>query len=336
MRGRPPRAEGFSASWLRQREPFDAVARAAAADRLRLETRLAAWRGPADSPLRVVDLACGTGANLRWLAPRLGGEQQWLVVDHDAALLRRWPDGAAAGAVQPVEGDAQGRHRRAGRSADDGCGVSAVDGGRAATLHVGTAGFRAAIVRRRLDLARSLERLPWGAARLVTASALLDLVSRAWLERLVTAAVGARVALLMALTVDGRHLWAPRDVDDAVVGALFEAHQRRDKGFGVPALGACAVPALATALRCNGYRVHGARSDWVLDARRDPAALALQRAMVDGIAQAAIEQAPAAAARVRAWLQRRHALAPCSVLRVGHRDLLALPPVGESRKRQRS
>jgi hypothetical protein len=62
-----------------------------------------------------------------------------------------------------------------------------------------------------------------------------------------------------------------------------------------------------------------------LDGRADAAAQALQRALVDGMAAAAAQQSPDAAARVQAWRQRRQVLAPRSVLRVGHRDVLALP-----------
>ncbi len=298
----PTPADSFSATWLQQREPFDARARDSAAPRLALASRLAALRPPGDTPWRVMDLACGTGANLRWLAPRLGGAQQWLVVDHDAALLRCWPRMLAA---------AQGR------------APQRVAAGQ--PLRFAAPGVEAQVLRRRLDLAQQLEALPWPAAHLVTASALLDLVSASWLQRLTAAATASRVALLLALSVDGRHVWAPRDPFDAAVGARFAAHQQRDKGFG-PARGAQAVPMLQRLLQAAGYRVHLARSDWWLDGRSDSAALALQRALVDGIAGAACEQDPAAAAAVQAWRQRRQALAPRSTLRVGHLELLALPP----------
>jgi hypothetical protein len=301
----------FTAEWLCLREPFDAIARDVAASRLKLREQLAYLSANASGPLRVIDLACGTGANLRWLAPRLGGDQQWLVVDHDAALLHRWPQCLAAAR----EGASSTPRQRSPHH----------DTRLASPIRWHGPGFDAAIIRRRLDLARHLERLPWHAAQLVTASALLDLVSVGWLHRLMTAAVSARVALLMALTVDGRHVWAPRDADDGEVAALFAAHQHRDKGFEGPALGADAGPALERALHAAGYRVHVARSDWQLDGR-NVRARALLHALIDGMAGAAQEQQPRAAALVQAWRQRRLALAPGGTLRVGHVDLLALPP----------
>jgi len=279
----------FSADWLALREPFDRAAREASAP---LVQALRA-RGPAQGPWRVMDLGCGTGANLRWLAPRLGGEQQWLVLDHDAALLRRW-------ARQP--------------------GFEAAGGGR---LRWQGPGFAAEVVRRQTDLAQGLAALPWSAAQLVTASALLDLVGEAWLTELADRATGARAALCLALSVDGRHAWGPTDVLDGTVNALFAAHQRRDKGLG-PALGAQAVPSLVRLLRARGYRVRLARTDWRIASASDPSG-AMQRALIDGLARAAAEQAPAQAAALQAWRHRRLAQAAAGRLVVGHLDVFAWP-----------
>lgn len=272
----------FSAGWLQQREPFDRAAREEAAKRLQLAVRLRALAPAAGTPWRVIDLGCGTGANQRWLAPRLGGAQQWLVVDHDAGLLSGWP---------PML-----------------CGP----------------GFEASTVCQRMDLSQHLETLPWHAAHLVTASALLDLVSAGWLQRLVALAAGARAAMLFSLSVDGRHRWEPEDPQDMTVGRLFALHQRRDKGLG-PALGAAAFPALRRALHGRGYRVFSAPSDWWLHSHHGPQATALHHALIDGIAHAASEQDPASTAALEAWRQRRHALAASGGLSVGHVDVLALP-----------
>ncbi|MBL0919303.1 MAG: class I SAM-dependent methyltransferase [Hydrogenophaga sp.] len=287
-------AARFSADWLALREPFDAAARERSAALVR---RLQARR-PEDGPWRVIDLGCGTGANLRWLAPRLGGPQQWLVVDRDASLLRRW-------SAQP------GFTRRP-------------DGG----LRRDTPGGPVEVRRQRADLAidTDLDALPWRAAHLITASALLDLAGAAWLQRLAALAATSRAALLFALNVDGRHRWTPADAGDARVAHLFAAHQRRDKGLG-PALGPQAAFVFAQHLRERGWRVSLARSDWWIGPGSSPADSGpMQRAMVDGMARAAIEQAPAGAATVTAWQHRRLDAAAHGALRVGHVDLLALPP----------
>jgi SAM-dependent methyltransferase len=290
--------EGFSAEWLGQREPFDAAARTAAAGPLQLQAWLDTLRPSAGAPWRVIDLACGTGANLRWLAPRLGGPQEWLVVDHDAALLRCWPERL---------------------------GVVADPDAMQTPLSFSGRGFQATIVRQQVDLAKGLETLPWHAAHLVTASALLDLVSAAWLQRLVTAAVAARVAMLFTLSVDGRHEWMPGDPLDSTVSRLFGEHQLRDKGFG-PALGADAVPSLQRVLRGSGYRLFSAPSDWRIGGQDGPQAATLQRALVDGMASAASEQDPLSSAEIETWRQRRHEWTASGSVRVGHLDLIALPP----------
>ena len=77
---------GFSADWLSLRADADARARSAG-----ITARTAAWAVARTRvigrPLAIVDLGCGTGSNLRFLAPRLPVAQRWLLADHDAGLL---------------------------------------------------------------------------------------------------------------------------------------------------------------------------------------------------------------------------------------------------------
>jgi len=72
---------GFSAEWLALREPVDAASRNA-----ELTARLLDWQQTLDH-LSVLDLGSGTGANYRFLAPRLSGDPHWRLVDHDPVLL---------------------------------------------------------------------------------------------------------------------------------------------------------------------------------------------------------------------------------------------------------
>ncbi len=286
---------GFSTDWLALREPFDAAARAEADA---VAATAAGWLGPA--PRHIVDLACGTGANLRTLAPRLGRGQHWRLVDHDAALLAALPEVL---------------HRWAGRH---GCAVARSAGG---TLVIDGPGFDATVVCQRLDLARELSALPLPPGALVTASALLDLVSAPWLDGLIAWAAPARATLLFSLNVDGRVAWQPADASDEPVQAAFAAHQRRDKGFG-PALGPTAVAEAMARLRAAGWLVESARSDWRIDGAQSPAML---QALVDGTAAAALEQAPGLHDTVLAWQQRRSAARPATRLVIGHGDLAARP-----------
>ena len=72
---------GFSADWLALREPADHAA-------INILVRAACVRAFAERELvRIVDLGCGTGSNLRSLAPALGAHQRWTLIDHDPVLL---------------------------------------------------------------------------------------------------------------------------------------------------------------------------------------------------------------------------------------------------------
>ncbi|HEX5078507.1 MAG TPA: class I SAM-dependent methyltransferase, partial [Geminicoccaceae bacterium] len=177
----------FAADWLALREPHDRAARSGA-----LAGRFAKALGPAP---RLVDLGCGTGANLRWLGPRLAPGQRWLCLDRDRDLLAR--------------------------------AEAALDGWRAEVGWRGEVRFEA------LDLAIGSDSLALDGVA-VTASALLDLASAAWLDAL--AARLRRSPVLIALSFDGRLAWQPALAEDERVRARFLRHQRRDKGFG-PALG---------------------------------------------------------------------------------------------------
>jgi hypothetical protein len=162
-----------------------------------------------------------------------------------------------------------------------------------------------------LDLARALPEV--GVWTGITAAALLDLASAAWLDRLARWCRG--VPVLIALTVDGRLIWQPEEPEDGAVRERFFAHQRSDKGFG-PALGADAAPYLAERLEAEGQRVVLERSDW----RLGPATTALLGPTLEGIIAVqdpAIERWAAARRRQLATGQLR--------LTVGHVDLLALP-----------
>jgi hypothetical protein len=175
---------------------------------------------------------------------------------------------------------------------------------------------------RQLDLARDLELLADQAVDLITASALIDLVSEAWLRRLVAWRASAGAALHIVLSYDGRLVWQPADDGDAEVCDLVNRHQQVDKGFGL-ALGPKAVAALSAMLADAGGELLIEPSDWDLEEGNHE----LQLALANGHAMAAMQMAPERAGTLSAWAGRRRAAIRegRSRLRIGHLDLLFLP-----------
>lgn len=269
--------ESFSADWLTLREPTDHAARDES-----LVTTLAARLAEPGTSTRGVDLAAGTGSNVRYLLPRLASLTHWSLVDHDPGLLTEATFRLAA------HQDARGR----------------------------------TFAPRRADL-NDLATLPIDGAALVTASALLDLVSSDWMRAFARRCRETGVHVLCTLSYDGRLTCEPPDPLDARVRTLVNAHQRTDKGFGA-ALGPEATDAAAAAFRAEGFDVTVATSDWVLDG----AQAELQRQLIAGWAGAARDMAPDEAAAIEGWRGRRLAAVAdgTSRVRVGHGDLLAIPP----------
>jgi SAM-dependent methyltransferase len=263
---------GFSADWLTLREPYDMRARNPTV----LDAAAAALKPR--SPVRVVDLACGTGSTLRALSPRLPARQNWKLIDNDLDLLAR-------ATSTPLAKDTA---------------VTAIP----------------------LDLSRDLEAALDGAIDLVAISALLDLVSDTWLDRLAAAVAARSIPLYAALSYDGRTGFTPPDPFDAAIAAAVNAHQRTDKGFG-PALGPAAAAFAIARFEALGYSVVQGASDWAMG----PDDRDMQTEILAGWASAAHEMGALSLADITAWHTRRRdaVAAGCSSLRVGHVDFFAAP-----------
>lgn len=176
---------------------------------------------------------------------------------------------------------------------------------------------------RQMDL-RSLDPALFAKRHLVTASALLDLVSESWLRSLAQHCRAVGASALFTITYNGRSSCDPAEPEDDWVRGLLNRHQKRDKGLGGPAKGpdapACAERCFADA----GYRVDRQPSDW----RLGPDEADMQRMLIDGWAAAAVEMAPERASAIARWRARRlaHVDAGRSQILVGHDDLAAWLP----------
>lgn len=232
--------------------------------------------------LVVHDLACGSGSMGRWLAPLLPGSQLWVMHDRDPHLL----EAAAANPPGP---------------AADGAEV---------------------VVETQLSDITRLCPEDLAGATLITASALLDLMTGDELGRLVDLCAAVGCPVLLTLSVVGRIALAPADPLDRCVAAAFDAHQRRTT-VGGRLLGPDAVAAAAERFRRLRADVLVRPSPWRLGA--DDADLAAE--WLTGWLDAACDWKPNLAAGIDAYARRRLAQARAGQLAVtvDHADLLVLP-----------
>jgi hypothetical protein len=163
-------------------------------------------------------------------------------------------------------------------------------------------------------------------ATLVTASALLDLLTEDELAGLVTVCVGAGCPILLTLSVVGHVEVTPADPLDCRVAAAFDAHQRRTTERG-RLLGPDAVAFAVEEFGRRGAEVLVRPSPWRLGALQ--ADLAAE--WFTGWVGAACEQRVELAAETDVYTRRRLAQATAGQLAVtvDHADLLVLP-LGQS------
>lgn len=237
---------------------------------------------PATGTHVIHDLACGTGSFGRWLAPLLPGPQRWVLHDLDESLLE------AAAAKPPPH-------------ALDGSPVS--------------------VETRRSDVTR-LQPDDLADATLVTASALLDLLTREELDQLIDVVGEAACPVFLSLTVVGRVELAPAHPLDSRVASAFDDHQGRATVRG-RLLGPGAVAAAEAGFRRQGAEVLIRPTPWRLGAAQSE----LASEWFTGWIAAACEQSAELASNAGAYARRRLAQARAGELdvTVGHADLLVLP-----------
>jgi SAM-dependent methyltransferase len=161
-----------------------------------------------------------------------------------------------------------------------------------------------------------------GDATLLTASALLDMLTADELGRLVDLCVGVGRPVLVTLSVTGEVTFTPEDALDARLRDAFNAHQRRNRGAG-RLLGPDAAAAAVDRFARHGCEVRTTPSLWSLGADRPE----LARAWFEGWVGAAVEQQPGLASVVPDYRERRLGQLADGRLTVmvHHLDLLALP-----------
>ncbi|MGO1850275.1 SAM-dependent methyltransferase [Microbacterium sp.] len=236
-----------------------------------------------EAPIIAHDLGSGTGSMMHWLAPMLPGPQSWHLHDRDAQLLQR-----AADAPRPF---------------DHGGSVVSV------STRVGA-----------LD---DLDPEDLRGASLITASALLDVLTEDELRAVVSHCVAGGAPVLFALTVTGDVAVTPADPLDDDLRAAFNAHQQRVHA-GVHLLGPTALDRARALFDSAGWEVRSVDTPWRLG-WHTPRLLSEWLAVWT---DAAVEQRPQLRSAAADYRARRTAQARAGALSVDvhHQDLMAWPP----------
>lgn len=287
---------GFSSQWLSLRESADHRARHAGLLQevhQYFEKNQPKSGKSAQVPLRITDLGCGTGSNLRALAQGFPAYQHWTLIDYDPALLKAARESLIKWADQILApGDDAGTNPT----------LRFLKNGKQITVHF-----------MQVDLAKNIETVLATETDLVTAAAFFDLVSPEWITRFCQS---LKAPLFTVLTYDGTEKWTPPHFADQAVLNAFHAHQATDKGFGLSA-GPGAIELIKAQLSARSFNIRLAKSPWLLETGQDQA---LMQALAAGSAAAVAQTHQVSTADLNAWQSARMQAQGCEI---GHWDLFA-------------
>jgi SAM-dependent methyltransferase len=209
----------FSADWLDLRESTDHASR-------NLEVLKAVQQHFTQDELFITDIGCGTGSNLRGLAPLLRAKtQHWTLVDYDEKLLLA----------------AEKRLSTWLKTQDKAIKITYLQA----------------------DLNKDLDKVLARKTDLLTAAAFFDLTSEVWINHFVKALAPHSIPFYTILTYDGFEAWSPAHPQDKAVLDAFHADQKTDKGFGIAA-GPEANNVLMNAFKAHDYSLKTGKSPWVI------------------------------------------------------------------------
>jgi SAM-dependent methyltransferase len=280
----------FSVKWLNTRYPFDVAARNSEVEKAALMAL------PPDRDLRLLDLGAGTGNSCRYFIPKLPQNQEWLLVELN-------PDLIEAAKQQLVEfAKAEGYKRL---PSDDGLKFKGKK-----TIHIRFLQHSFLHLNDVLDLS---------GFDLVTAGAVIDLLSTDMLEQLVQQFIGHVAPFLATINFVGL-LFDQATDRDRQYAALYMQHMQRERPFG-RALGAHCIPFLESWLLIRDIPFLSGASDWMIR----PEDTAMHAFQLDFMEEAITEMlaCPEAGEKLQEWLAQKRAASKAGQLsfRVQHFDI---------------
>lgn len=224
----------FSTSWLAHRFAFDAEARNPLVEKIALKSL------PHGQPARILDLGAGTGNNCRYFIPRIEQAQKWVLVELNADLRKEAMDSLSKlGEERGYQ--VQREHNRL-----------MWEGPKQVEIQLLDASF--------LQLDTILESETFD---LALAGAVLDLLSKKLLVKLLDALHHRKIPLLATLNICGMK-FDNATAEDMHYTKLYLQHMERPQPFG-QALGSSCITFLKNWLGAQKRRFLIDSSDWIVD-----------------------------------------------------------------------
>jgi len=291
----------FTSEWLALREPVDHRSR----NTKLLDSvinHLQHIESTRSGSIHIVDLGCGSGSNLRALAPVFNEVQEWTLVDSDPKLLSsahtallRWSDDST---VDKTDFQSPANQTPWPK------------------LILRKNNKKIIVNFQCADLSNEVHLPIMAKTDLVTAAAFFDLTSDSWLRKFCWT---LSKPLYATLSYNGAETWDPQGPSDQAVLQAFHLHQRTDKGFGAAA-GPNAASLLINFLTDRHFQIEVADSPWVMNE--------LDRPLIDqlalGIADAVKDTGLVPIETIEHWLQSKNNVSQCVV---GHTDIFACPGI---------
>ena len=287
----------FTAEWLALREPVDHRSRNPKL-LASVSAHLQHIESTRSGSIHIVDLGCGSGSNLRALAPVFNDVQEWTLVDSDPKLLL-----AAQAALLKWSEDSTIIKSQLQISAYEPLGTKLILKKHNKEIIVN---FHCA------DLSKEVHLPIMATTDLVTAAAFFDLTSDDWLRKFCHT---LSKPLYATLTYNGVEAWDPQGPSDQSVLEAFHFHQRTDKGFGAAA-GPDAASLLINFLTSRHFRVDVADSPWAMNELDRP----LIDQLVAGTAAAVKETGLLPTGTIESWIKSKYDANRCVI---GHTDIFA-------------
>ena len=227
-------ANKFGLTWIKSREPYDSMSRS--------NLLLDLYKKDNNFFKNILDIGGGNGSFLRWCNSRDILYNNFLIADHDQALLKDFyittKKSFLKKSIELLKNSPTSfQYQKKGSKK-----ISRI------TL-------------KKQDLLKSIESM--NSYDIISLSAVSDLLSRNYIKKILNT-IQVNKVIYFSICFDGRVIWQNKNKYDKYIISMFNKHQQQEKTLGI-ALGLKNIETIKNLSSRKGFRVTIADSSWKLN-----------------------------------------------------------------------